>query len=212
MTRAYNIAYLDDAMASLGGMLDYAVNTCGEDLGLFYARFLGSGVAKALSSANPKYLSGMSGVELASLVARRTGDNLPAKDDYVDIGSKEYWTGWTLAYLSWYLCLDYKTLESRGVTVMSIWKRYSTLHEADLSKAVRFAEKCLSENTSKANPLKQARTNAGLTQKELAELSGNTLRNIRAYEQGQRALDNAAAENVQHLCRVLGCRPADLLS
>ena len=29
MTRAYDIAYLDDAMASLGAMMDYAVNTCG---------------------------------------------------------------------------------------------------------------------------------------------------------------------------------------
>lgn len=45
MTRAYDIAYLDDAMTSLGAMLDYAVNSCGEDLALvaagskMYARF-----------------------------------------------------------------------------------------------------------------------------------------------------------------------------
>lgn len=60
-------------MTSLGAMLDYAVNTCGEDLNLFYARFLASGVADAFSRANPKYLGGMSGIELATLVASRTG-------------------------------------------------------------------------------------------------------------------------------------------
>ena len=86
MTHAYDIAYLDDAMTSLGGMLDYAVNSCGEDLTLFYARFLGSGVAKAFSRANPKYLVGMSGIELATLVADRTGDELPNRGQFIDIG------------------------------------------------------------------------------------------------------------------------------
>ena len=62
-----------------------------------------------------------------------------------------------------------------------------------------------------SNPLKQARMNAGLTQKELAELSGNTLRNIRAYEQGQRSLDNAGTESVQNLCKALGCYPRAII-
>ena len=81
MTRAYEIAYLDDAMTSLGAMLDYAVNSCGEDLDLFYARFLGSGVAEAFSRATPKYLGGMSGIELASLVAARPANRCPGKTD-----------------------------------------------------------------------------------------------------------------------------------
>lgn len=114
MTRAYDISYLDDAMTSLGAMLDYAVNSCGEDLALFYARFLASGVADAFSRANPKYLGGLSGIELATLVASRTGSELPKEDGLIDIGSPEYWTGWTLAYLSWYLDLDFGTIQTRG--------------------------------------------------------------------------------------------------
>ena len=194
MTRAYNIAFLDDAMTSLGAMLDYAVNSCGEDLDLFYARFLGIGVAEAFSRANPKYLGGMSGIELASLVAARTGEPLPGKDGLIDIGSPEYWTGWTLAYLSWYLNVDLRTLQSRGLTVASLHERYPVLHEADLSKVVQFAMKRLGE-TSGGHLLKLARKNARLTQRQLSDITGTPITVIRSYEQDKRSLKNAETEN-----------------
>jgi Helix-turn-helix. len=208
-TRAYNIAYLDDAMSSIGAMLDYAVNACGEDIVIFYSRFIASGIAGACATANPKYLSGMSGIELAMLVASRTGDALPEKEAYIDMGSPEYWTGWTLAYLSWYLNTDYKTLQSRGVGVQDIYDRYQVLHEADLSKTVQFATKRLEERSE--NPFKQARKNASLTQRMLADMSGNSLRVIRSYEQGQRSVANAGAESVLRLCRALNCPITALL-
>jgi len=211
MTLAYSNAYLEDAMTSVGAMLDYAVNTCGEDLPLFYARFLGSGLAREISRCNPRYLAGMSGIELALLVAERTGDPLPVKEAFIDTGCPEYWTGWTLAYLSWYLCLDFSTLQFRGVEVLDLYHRYSTLHEADLSKSVQFAMRRLEKSQTDSNLLKRARRNAGLTQQELARRSGTSLRVIRSYEQGQRSLRNAAAESVRHLSLALGCRMEDLL-
>ena len=198
-------------MSSLGAMLDYAVNSCGEDLQLFYSRFLISNVSSALSAANPKYLAGMSGIELASLVARSTGDDLPVMDDYINMGSPEYWTGWTLAYLNWFLCIDYRTLQARGVTVQALWNRYPTLHEADLTKSVQFAVKRLAEAAKGNNPLKQARISAGLTQRELAAISNNTIRNIRAWEQGQRSLNNASAASLWRICHVLGISLSDIL-
>ena len=211
MTRAYDIAYLDDAMTSLGAMLDYAVNTCGEDLDLFYARFLGSGVAEAFSRATPKYLGGMSGIELASLVAARTGEPLPRKDGIIDTGSPEYWTGWTLAYLSWYLNVDLRTLQSRGLMVESLHERYPVLHEADLSKSVQFAMKRLGE-TSGGHLLKLARKNARLTQRQLSDIAGIPLTVIRSYEQDKRSLKNAETENSRRICQTLGCRIEDILS
>lgn len=209
MTRAYDIAYLDDAMTSLGAMLDYAVNTCGEDLDLFYARFLASGVADAFSRANPKYLGGMSGIELASLVASRTGRMLPARDGLIDIGSPEYWSGWTLAYLSWYLGMDFGSIQARGLTVQSLRDRYSVLHEADLSKSVQFAVRRLKE-TSGGELLKRARQNARLTQRELSDITGIPITVIRSYEQDKRSLRNAEADTVWLLCRALGCRIENL--
>ena len=210
MTRAYDISYLDDAMTSLGAMLDYAVNSCGEDLALFYARFLASGVADAFSRANPKYLGGLSGIELATLVASRTGSELPKEDGLIDIGSPEYWTGWTLAYLSWYLRMDFGTLQSRGLTVQSLHERYPVLHEADLSKVVRFATGRLNA-ASGGDLLKLARRNARLTQQQLADMTGIPVTVIRSYEQNQRSLKSAETENVLRICRVLGCRIEDLL-
>ena len=209
MTRAYDIAYLDDAMTSLGAMLDYAVNSCGEDLDLFYARFLGSGIAETFSRANPKYLGGMSGIELATLVASRTGSALPKENGLIDIGSPEYWTGWTLAYLSWYLDLDFGTIQARGLTVASLHERYPVLHEADLSKSVQFARKRLGE-TSGGQVLKLARKNARLTQRQLSDIAGIPLTVIRSYEQDKRSLKSAETENVRRICRALGCRIEDL--
>ena len=210
-TRAYNISYLDDAMLSLGAMLDYAVNTCGESLTLFFARFLSSGIARDFSRANPKFIAGMSGIELAHMIARLTGEELPKKEAYVDIGSPEYWTGWTLAYLSWYLCLDFDTLQSRGFSIQSLHDRYPVLHEADLSKSVEFALNQIS-GEGYQNPLKQTRNYAGMTQQELADSSGVPLRVIRSYEQGQRSLNNASADNVRRICQSLGCSAEQLRS
>ena len=209
MTHAYDISYLDDAMTSLGAMLDYAVNSCGEDLALFYARFLASGVADAFSRASPKYLGGLSGIELATLVASRTGSELPKEDGLIDIGSPEYWTGWTLAYLSWYLDLDFGTIQARGLTVQSLRDRYPVLHEADLSKSVQFAMKRLGE-TSGGHLLKLARKNARLTQRQLSDIAGIPLTVIRSYEQDKRSLKSAETDNVRRICRALGCRIDDL--
>ena len=64
----------------------------------------------------------------------------------------------------------------------------------------------------KAYWLKLQRKRCGLTQKELAGLSGISLRAVQSYEQGTRSLSGASIELVQALCRVLGCSEAEILS
>ena len=181
---AYNNSYLEDSMQAMGAMLDYAVNACNQDLEQFCYRFFCSGVARSLFQFSPKYM-GLSGIELAAIVARRTGDGLRDAPPYIDVGSPEYWTGWALAYVSWSLNMDYETVD--------------------------VAREWLREGAVKVNPLKRQRTLAGLTQKELASLSGVPLRVIRSYEQGQRSLENAGAESILRLSRVLSCQIEDLL-
>ena len=210
MARAYNIAYLEDAMSSLGAMMDYAVNACGENLASFYNRFLSSGIADLFFRANPNIIAGCSGIELARKVALRTGRPLATADNYIDIGSPEYWTGWTLAYLSWYLNIDFRTLKSKGVDAAEVHLHYSTLHEADLSKSVSFANKQIADAYASGNLLKIARQNIGMTQRELSDASGVSLRAIRAYEQGQLSLRNAEAASVSNLSRILGCTESRL--
>lgn len=202
-TRAYNNCYLEDAMSGIGAMLDYAVRICGQDLELFWARFLASGVADQFSRRNPRYLCGLSGTELAFEVAYRTGGDLSFSDEVIDMGSPEYWTGWTLAYLQWYLNKSFSELEEAGIGISDLYSVYPTLHEADLSRTLRYAEERLS-NSTKRFSLKTARKNAGLSQQALSERSGIPVRTIRAYEQGSLDLANAGAENVRNLRSVLG--------
>ena len=203
MIRAYNNCYLEDAMSGIGAMLDYAVRICGQDLELFWARFLASGVADQFSRRNPRYLCGLSGTELALKVAVDTGDSLPVEKAEIDIGSPEYWTGWTLAYLQWYLNRSFAELEDGGVGISDLRSIYPTLHEADLSRSLRYAEEKLAEAAVHFS-LKKARKNAGLSQQELSERSGIPIRTIRAYEQRRLDLANAGAENVRNLRSVLG--------
>jgi len=207
MERAYNIAYLEDAMSALGAMLDYSVNSCGEELYSFYYRFLASGVASLFFHANPRFLGGSSGIELAEEVAIRTGKPLKASGNYIDIGSPEFWTGWTLAYLSWFLNMDFRKMKELGLDADDILCKYPTLHEADLTKSVSYAKKRIGARTSTGNLLKTARMNVGMTQKDLAITSGVSLRSIRAYEQGKLNLRNAEYDSVLALSRALACPP-----
>ena len=74
MTHAYNHLYLEDVMNNLGIMFDCAVHAAHCDLTLFYEMFLSSGVASQIEAGNPRYLSGLSGMELMQLVLDRTID------------------------------------------------------------------------------------------------------------------------------------------
>lgn len=77
MIHAYEETYLNDAMNNLGDMLDYAINDLGYDLEAFYSQFLISGVAESFAKGNPKYIAGLSGIELASEVIYRTENKRP---------------------------------------------------------------------------------------------------------------------------------------
>ncbi|MBR4801599.1 MAG: helix-turn-helix transcriptional regulator [Bacteroidales bacterium] len=210
MTSSYNISYLHDAMDLLGSMLDYAVNTCGEDLNLFYARFLASGIAEQISKGNPKYLAGKSGIELAVEVAQKTGKSIPGKAAFIDLSSREYWTGCNIAYIQWNYNTDFSNLQDKGVTIEELYRRYPTLHEADISKTDEFVESILSVRGG-GSYLKSARKSAGFTQEMLSFQTGVSLRAIRAYEQGQLSLSNAGAENLLKISRAIGCPISSLI-
>ena len=70
MMSAYNESYLDDAMQNLGDMVEYAVCDCGYDPDEFFGWFISSGVASKFEKGNPKFITGMSGFELAEAVLR----------------------------------------------------------------------------------------------------------------------------------------------
>ena len=65
--------------------------------------------------------------------------------------------------------------------------------------------------TSHETNLKHIRTTKGYSQKQLAELSGVSLRSIQMYEQRNKDINKAQSESLYHLAKALGCSMEDLL-
>ena len=59
--------------------------------------------------------------------------------------------------------------------------------------------------------LKRIRTAKGYSQKQLAELSGVSLRSIQMYEQRQKDVNKAQSDSLFRLAKSLGCAMEDLL-
>ena len=208
MTRAYNELYLEDAMRNMGAMLDYAVRECHHDIGWFYNLFITSGISEQVAIGNVRYIAGMSGVELANEVTRRTTDKSRVEAVYIcDGDTPEYWAGWALAFYQWFSARSFEQLQRDGLSIEIVISLYPTHHEADLTKFAQTADAIIQEQTGKRPcSLKTLRKEAHLTQQELSELSGVTLRMIQAYEQGDQDIRRAEARAVLALARALGCR------
>jgi len=214
MIRAYEETYLNDAMNNLGDMFDYAICDLGYEPEAFFSQFLISGIAGCFEKGNPKYVAGLSGPELVDEIIYRTEGKRPTTDSSEEIDkSPEYWAGWILAYYQWHTAYSFAYINKRGLTISRILSLYPTLHEADISKFVRVADGIIekSKNDDVSN-LKKIRQAKGVTQKELADLSGVSLRMIQLYEQKQQDIRKAEAIAIVNLSKVLGCDPDDLFN
>ena len=209
--RAYDESYLNDAMDALGEMLDYAVVDCGYDADEFFEWFIVSGVATQFEQGNPKFVAGMSGVEIArDVVFRITGSREMRPATQSIDRSTEYWAGWILAYYQWYRALRFTDIANGGLPPSAVIERY-ILHEADASKFVEAADAVLSTRAQQPTPLAKIRANRGMTQQELADASGVSLRMIQLYEQRRNNLAKASVAVTLALARVLGCQVEDLV-
>ena len=213
MIHAYNHYYLEDAMNNVGNMLDCAVNAVHCDINVFFEMFLASGVASQIEIGNPRFVSGLSGVELCQKVFEKSSDFDMKEIDYQPFErTKEFWAGWSLAYYQWFRAKSFLYIQRNGLDINRIVEMYPTLHEADLSKFVETADSIIeSYLVERPNVLKTIRKQARLTQQRLAEISGVTLRMIRAYEQGDQDIRKAEAQTVFALSKALGCSPESII-
>ena len=212
MIHAYDESYLDDAMCNLGDMLEYAICDCGYEPDVFFLWFILSGIAAKFEKGNPKYITGMSGVELADAViflTHGTHENIPASQRTSK--GAEYWAGWIMAYYQWYRNLRFADMIENGLPVSKVLSLY-LLHEADESKFVETADGIIEkEKASKPTNLKRIRTARELTQEQLSEASGVALHTIRLYEQKEKDINQAQASVILQLAKVLGCQAEDLM-
>ena len=205
MMHSYSKTYLEDAQHNLGVMFDYAIRLLKYDGDQFFLYFIQSEVAQKFEHANPKYIAGMCGIELAQNVLTKIGAAPKFPDEpKIELG-KEFWLGWVLAYYQWYSGLKFSDLQEYGLVPSEILSRY-ILHEADISKFVSTANKIILANKA-ASPtrLQKIRKARGITQKELSELSGVSLRMIQLYEQRQNNINQASGQTINNLARTLCC-------
>ena len=206
VTHAYPQYYLNDAQENLGVMFDYALRTLHYDGDKFFLYFIQSEVATKFEHANPKYIAGISGIEMCEKVLLKIGNNIQTSSSDIMIEQgPEFWTGWILAYYQWYSGLRFSDLLEYRLVPSEILSRY-ILHEADVSKFVETANKIILKNKA-ASPthLQKLRKAQGLTQAQLADLSGVSLRMIQLYEQRQNDINKASGETINALARALCC-------
>lgn len=210
MIPAYSEIYLDDAMNNLGEAVDYAVHACNISADEFMSMFITSGYAKQFESGVAKVVSGISGTELVLSVCKASGKDIVAPDARVEYDySPEYWCGYILAYYQWRSSIPFRDI-LKAIAMAELDRLYSTLHEASEEKAIEvFTNIMKQKNTS--TKLQALRKNSGLSQKQLADKSGVSLRSIQQYEQRAKNINKAAADSLLSLAKVLGCSIADLI-
>ena len=87
---------------------------------------------------------------------------------------------------------------------------YFVYHEMDIMKFVEAINEKWDQYYTETN-LKRLRKIAGLSQRELADLSGVALRQIQLFEQKKRNINHTRAIDVLKIGKVLGCKSEDLL-
>ena len=210
MICAYNELYLNDAKENLAEFFDYAINSCKFDADFFAKLFVQSGYADKFERGNPAIIAGMSGIELAKKVITYAYPNWKFPERiFSQDRSNVYWAGWALAEYQWATCKRFKDIFSR-ISLSQIISMYHVYHEMDIEHFIEDMNRNY-DSVERETHLKTIRENRGISQAELAKLSGVSLRSIQMYEQKVNHIDKAQAGTVYKLSRVLGCTVEDLL-
>lgn len=199
---------LEKSMDTLGEMFDFAVNNCKINGDEYWDMFICSGIAQQFENNNPKFVAGKSGEEIVYDVLSIVGKSVNEASVSPRLGrTPEYWVGWALAQYQYEEKLSYKSIH-QIVSFDELINMYKTLHEAPIEKFIEILNS--KKNNSQTN-LKIQRERMGLSQSQLAELSGVNVKTIQAYEQRQKDIKSAKYETLQKLSSALGCEISDFL-
>lgn len=211
MTYAYDEMYLSDAMRTLGEAFDFALCDQGLSPQVFTDIFCNSVESRQFERGVARVVCGMSGDELAYEIVERAGlTPVALKQQYPPDRSPQYWTGWVLAYTQWASGLSFENLFA-AEPLETMIASYHPLHEAPEQKFAEILIDKWNKTQAEQRGLRAVRSCAGLTQRELAALSGVKLRSVQLYEQGQMELEKASVSTVRSLARALGCTIDDLI-
>lgn len=207
MTHAYGESVVEYATDNLGTALDYSVHSLKIDGQEFLDLFRISDISEAFGNGDPKYITGMSGRELADEVYASCGKPITILEGEVNGNySPEYWCGWILAYYQWETGISFRKILS-VLTFDMLIRSYGVLHEADVSKAVDVFDGIVRSETF----LARMRKKRGFSQSALANAAGVSVRSVQLYEQRRNDINNAQYNNLKDIAAVLHCKIEDIL-
>ena len=209
MIHAYDRIYLSAAQKTLAGMLDYLVNMLRYSLEEAWDFFLVSPFSRRFEQGDCSVVTGMSGQELAQAVLGKNTRNITVESSYTEGRSREYWTGWAIAYYQWDTGLSFSEIHS-VIPIGKIYGMYEPYHEMDIRQ---FVDK-MNELYQVSHPetcLKTFRMLSGLSQAELAKQADVSVRTIQQYEQRQKHINKASGETILKLARALSCTMEELM-
>lgn len=208
MISAYSELFVNDAMETLGEAFEYAINNLKIRGQEFLNLFSLGRIGEAFSRGEIRYISGMSGIELANKALKEYSITIETKNYDLSISyPPEYWCGWILAYYQWYSGKTFSQIQKK-ITFQNLMNLYGVLHEADVSKAVQVLNQFFEDESTN---LAKARAGAGLSQSELAKVSGVSLRSIQMYEQKNSNINNAQYNRLCAIAKALNCKIEDIV-
>lgn len=204
MTHPYSENYLSFFMNSFGVFLDYSCVELRLEPAEALNFFCLSGLALQIEHSNPRFLAGMSGIELAKEMIYRIKGYYPDEEYPLREGKTPYyWTGYAMSFYQWRSGIPFKDI-TNTIPANVVLNMYSKYHEMDLEHFVEEMDRLMHlAKYERLITLKLEREKAGLSQSALSKLSGVPLRTIQQYEQGQKDLNRAAAETVYSLSTAL---------
>lgn len=205
---SYDKTYLDEVSVNIGTMFEYAISYAINPI-IFWNKFVNSEVAKQIENGNPKYLVGLSAIDLFNMVLNNNSANdFNIIPKHFFARSKFYWAGWSLAQYQNYKSISFYNI-NKTLPIEKVIYLYDTLHEADISKFYEVADEYFN-NFNKETNLKKIRTAAGFSQSQLASKAEVSIRNIQMYEQRKNDINKAQADILFRLSKTLGCKIEDL--
>ncbi|MFA6937975.1 MAG: hypothetical protein WCQ67_07070 [Treponema sp.] len=141
MKYTFDKMYLSAAQKNLGTLFQFALCNIKDTPEDFQKTFEDSIVAHQIEIANPNYLCGKSGIELAlSIYGEQKVEPLIKKAlDEPYRPEAEYWSGWVLSYYQWNSDIPFKKIFT-FYSLRQLLDGYHLLHEADISKTVEIMD------------------------------------------------------------------------
>lgn len=202
--------YTENAIDNFANALDYVYVDQKKDIKNFIDMFIKCGLAKEYYLLNPVYVLGLSGKELVKKTYEL--NNIIYKERRIKKTYKK-----SIAYFVGVISLTYCYRRDipieiffKKVKIDDLFKLYYPLHEADITKIIKILDEYLKKKSETTN-LAYYRKILKLTQKELADLSGISVRSISLYEEKEKDISKASYATVEKIARALHTEPKNII-